>query len=69
MPSYLTPAPRPEILIRQKEILQDYAPVSRTTWWRWIKEGQAPQPVRIGQRMVAWRQSDLLAWQQQNKLK
>jgi len=59
----------PEILIRQKQVLQLYAPVSRTTWWGWVKNGKAPAPVRLGTRMVAWRKSDLLAWQTRQNLR
>jgi len=60
---------QPEILLRQKQLLRDYVPVGRVTWWRWIKAGKAPPPVRIGLRMVAWRQSDILAWQAQQGIK
>lgn len=37
-------------------------PVSRSTWLAMVKEGRAPQPVRLGARAVAWRGSDLLAF-------
>jgi len=53
----------PDVLIRCHQVLALYAPVCRTTWWRWIKEGKAPAPIRLGTRIVAWRKSDLAAWQ------
>lgn len=35
----------------------------RTTWWRAIRRGEAPTPVRVSPGRVAWRASDILAWQ------
>ncbi len=37
-------------------------PVSPATWWRWIKVGDAPAPIRLGGNRVAWKQSDIEAW-------
>ena len=34
-----------------------------TTIYRWMKAGTFPQPVRVGKRRVAWRESDIAAWQ------
>lgn len=34
-----------------------------TTIYRKMKAGTFPQPVRIGKRRVAWRESDIVAWQ------
>jgi len=55
-----------ETYYREKQVLAQFAPVHRTTWWRWIKEGLAPKPVKIGVRTVAWRKSDLERWQNQH---
>lgn len=52
-----------EVLLREKQVLATVAPVHRTTWWRWVKNGLAPKPVSIGPRSTAWRQSDLVRWQ------
>jgi len=35
-----------------------------TTIYRKMKAGTFPQPVRVGKRRVAWRESDIAAWQQ-----
>lgn len=32
---------------------------SRATWRRWVEQGYAPKPVRIGPRMVRWLRSEL----------
>jgi prophage regulatory protein len=34
-----------------------------TTIYRRMKNGTFPQPVRVGKRRVAWRESDIAAWQ------
>jgi predicted DNA-binding transcriptional regulator AlpA len=36
--------------------------VSRTTWWRWVADGRAPQPVKLSRGVLAWRVSDIDAW-------
>ncbi|MBY0339956.1 MAG: AlpA family phage regulatory protein [Rhodocyclaceae bacterium] len=36
-------------------------PVSRSTWWSWVKSGKAPKPVKLGQRVTAWRAADIQA--------
>ncbi|WP_267424798.1 AlpA family phage regulatory protein [Methylobacterium sp. GC_Met_2] len=37
--------------------------LSRTTVWRRVNEGTFPAPVRISAQLVAWRASDLDAWE------
>ena len=37
-------------------------PVSRSTWRRMVKTGQAPAPVRLGEGISAWRVGDLRMW-------
>jgi len=34
-----------------------------TTIYRQMKAGKFPQPVRVGRRRVAWRESDVAAWE------
>jgi prophage regulatory protein len=36
-------------------------PVCRTSWLEGVKSGKYPQPIKIGQRAVAWRVSDIRA--------
>ena len=36
-------------------------PVSHATWWRGIKEGRFPKPVKLGARVTAWRVEDIRA--------
>ncbi len=44
--------------IRLPQIRKSYVPVSQATWWRWIKDGRAPQPVKIGG-ITMWRSKDI----------
>ena len=36
--------------------------LSRSTLYDWMKKGKFPQPVKLGERLVAWRESDITAW-------
>lgn len=33
--------------------------VSKSTIWSWVAQGRFPQPVRLGQRVTAWREEDI----------
>ena len=37
-------------------------PVSRSTWRRMVKAGQAPAPVKLHRGISAWRVGDLRCW-------
>jgi predicted DNA-binding transcriptional regulator AlpA len=36
-------------------------PVSKSTWWLGVKLGRFPTPVKLGQRITAWRVEDIRA--------
>jgi prophage regulatory protein len=36
-------------------------PVSKSTWWQGVKDGRFPQPVKLGQKTIAWRVEDIRA--------
>lgn len=49
----------PEIgFVRIPQILSVF-PVCKNTWLAMVKEGKAPQPVKIGKRMIAWRVEEI----------
>ncbi len=50
-------------LLRLPEVLR-MTGLSRSTLYRLIGEGRFPAPVRIGPRAVAWRERDVLEWQE-----
>lgn len=37
-------------------------PLGRTAFLKLVRDGKFPRPVRIGDRAVAWRAADVLAW-------
>jgi prophage regulatory protein len=39
--------------------------LAKSTIYLKMNEGTFPRPVPVGRRAVAWRQSDIAAWQQQ----
>lgn len=50
-----------EKLLRRPEV-EARTGLSRSTIYDWMKRGQFPQPVALGARLVAWRESDIAAW-------
>lgn len=36
-------------------------PIGKSSWWDGIKKGKYPAPVRIGNRVTAWRAEDIRA--------
>lgn len=37
-------------------------PVSRSTWFSWVKSGKAPKPIKLSERTTAWRVADIRAF-------
>ena len=42
--------------------LSSYIPVSREKWRTLVREGKAPQPIRLSERCVMYRNSDVHEW-------
>ena len=36
-------------------------PVSKSTWWAGVRAGRYPKPVKLGERITAWRVEDIRA--------
>jgi len=49
--------------VRERE-RREITGVPTSTWYELMGEGEAPKPVNIGPRAVAWQLSELTAWQQ-----
>jgi predicted DNA-binding transcriptional regulator AlpA len=57
-------------LVRQAQLVRDPKdptrltplPFSSATFWRKVKDGAFPQPVKLGERITAWKVSDVRAW-------
>ena len=56
------PTPRADRLLN-KWAVEKQTSLDITTIYRKMKAGTFPQPVRVGKRRVAWRESDIAAWQ------
>lgn len=48
-------------LLRRPEV-EARTGLSRSTIYDWMKRGDFPQPVKLGARLVAWRESDVTEW-------
>jgi len=50
-----------ERILRRPEV-ESRTGLSRSTIYDWMKRGEFPRPVKLGARLVAWRESDVAAW-------
>ncbi len=57
-----------ERILRRPEV-ESRTGLSRSTIYQWMKDGQFPQPVKLGARLVAWRESDVTAWLESRETK
>ncbi len=51
----------PDKLLRRPEV-EARTGLSRSTLYDWMKRGEFPRPVKLGTRLVAWRESEISAW-------
>jgi len=49
---------QPDRLLRLKQVLE-IVPVSKSTWWSWVANGKAVQPIRLN-RCTCWRYSEIM---------
>lgn len=47
--------------LRLPEVLERI-PVSKSTWWKGIRDGVFPKPVKLSPRTTAWKESDIDAF-------
>lgn len=48
--------------VRQAQIIPNPIPFSPATLWRKVKDGSFPAPVKLSERVTAWRVEDVRAW-------
>lgn len=48
-------------LLRLPQVLA-LVSLSKSTWWKLVREGRAPQAVKLGDRCTAWRSADVAAF-------
>lgn len=44
--------------LRLKQVLT-LIPISRSSWWAGVAQGKYPRPIKLGQRVTAWKVSDI----------
>ena len=50
----------PNRLLRLPQVLA-LIPISKSSWWKWVRDGKAPQPIHLGNRCTCWRYADIIA--------
>lgn len=48
--------------LRQAQLIPRILPFSAATLWRKVKNGTFPKPVKLSDRITAWRVSDVQDW-------
>ena len=48
--------------VRQSQLIPGPVPFSSATLWRRVKEGTFPKPVKLSERVTAWRVEDVRQW-------
>ena len=41
------------------DVVLAFFPIGKSSWWKGIREGRFPQPVKLGPRTTAWRAEDV----------
>lgn len=52
----------PNLKLLRRVDVERLTGLSRSTIYDWMKRGEFPQPVKLGERLVAWREDDVTAW-------
>ena len=50
--------PKEAKLMRLRQVLERF-PVSRSRWWQGVRQGEFPEPIRLGSRCTMWRSTDI----------
>lgn len=50
-----------ERLIRIADVLE-IIPVSRSTFWAWVRTGKFPAPIKLSAGVSCWRKKDVISW-------
>lgn len=50
------------LYVRQSQLIPAVLPFSAATLWRKVKDGTFPTPVKLSERVTAWRTEDIRSW-------
>ena len=53
----------------QRSSVEAMTGLSRSTIYAWMARGEFPQPIKLGAKAVAWRESDITAWLSSRELR
>lgn len=53
--------------VRQSQLIPSVVPFSGATLWRKVKDGSFPKPVKLSDRITAWRVEDVRNWMDARK--
>ncbi|WP_283147607.1 helix-turn-helix transcriptional regulator [Silvimonas soli] len=48
--------------VRQAQLIPAILPFSASSLWRMVRGGKFPAPVKLSERVTAWRAEDVRAW-------
>lgn len=48
--------------LRQAQLIPHVVPISSATLWRGVVSGKFPKPVKLSERVTAWRVGDVRKW-------
>lgn len=48
--------------LRQAQLIPHVVPISSATLWRGVVSGKFPKPVKLSERVTAWRVADIRGW-------
>lgn len=55
-------SPTPTGFIRERQLRPHIIPVAHSTLWRLVKTGAFPAPIKLSERVTAWRIDEVMAW-------
>ncbi|TAM17608.1 MAG: AlpA family phage regulatory protein [Candidimonas sp.] len=55
-------SPLPETGFARLPIVAPAAGVAGSTIWLWVRKGKFPRPVKVSERVTAWRVEDVREW-------
>lgn len=54
---------KPTLCYLSDKELSERLEISRQTVWRWAREGNLPNPIKLGSNCTRWKLSDIEAWE------
>lgn len=54
--------PETNAFASDKDLANRYG-ICRQTWWRWVRTGNAPKPIKLTSNCTRWKMADIQAWE------